>query len=160
MPHYGESFTKMATSLVFTDSGGAATLVNGKPVPGDRFSNWVTETRPIGSTAARQSDGAISMFVVRTEYGASFELAAIPSLKVAGVAQSDLADRLIAWLMQGGTCTVNTGDADANVYTSVGLKPGSTPSLRLTDRQMMEYTLSLSVIALGASSAMLCRYSS
>jgi len=147
----------MSTSISFTDGIGAATLVNSKVAPGDRFANWTPVTRPFGESGPRQSDGAISMFVFRTDYGASFELPMIPSIENAGVAMVDLADRLVAWLVQGGTCSVQTGDNDSNVYANCGLMPGSKPELKLTDKVLLEYTLSLSLINLSGA-RMVCRY--
>lgn len=148
----------MATSLVFND-GVAATLTNGKPGAGGRFANWVPMTKPVGESANRQSDGALSTFVFRTDYGASFELRGIPVETSGGVRPVDVAVRLIAWLMSGGTVTVNTGDVESNSYATCGLMPGTTPSLTLTDRKNLEYTLSLSLINLAGSPApMLCHY--
>ena len=150
----------MATSITFTDTFGAATLTNQKPFPADRFGGWEPHTIPIGTAVARQSDGAISMFVFRTDYGASFELRAIPSFKPAGQSSmNQIADRLVAHLMKGGTCSIATGDAESNVYATCGLLSGSTPTCRLSDPQMLEYTLTLEVINLAASPVqMVCRY--
>jgi|SRR5262245_34717732 len=149
----------MPTSITFTDTIGSATLTNQKPFPGDRFGGWEIHTVPIGPAVARQSDGATSMFVFRTDYGASFELRMIPSFATAGVAMNQIADRLVAHLMKGGTCSIATGDADANVYPTCGIKPGSTPTLRMSDPALIEYTLGLEVINLAASPVqMVCRY--
>lgn len=148
----------MATTITFND-GAAATLTNGKPTPGDRFSNWVVQTKPVGDTANRQSDGALMMFAFRTDYGASFELSQIPIATAAGVRMADVAARLLAWLLQGGTCAVNTGDVETNSYATCGLMPGTTPSLTLSDKKNLEYTLSLSLINLaGSPVAMVCHY--
>ena len=149
----------MPTGITFTDAIGTATLTNQKPFPGDRFGAWEPRTMPIGPAPSRQSDGAISMFVLRTDYGASFELRAIPSVSVAGVSMNQLADRLLAHLMRGGQCSIATGDADSNVYPTCGLKPGSSPSCRLSDVGMLEYTITLEVINLAiAPVQMVCRY--
>src|SRR5438105_2129775 len=110
----------MSTNLSFND-GAAATLKNGAPVPGDRFSNWVPISRPIGDAATVQATGAIAMFVLRTDYGATFELTQIPVVTTGGVRLVDIAARLILHLMKGGTCSVITGDADTNVYATCGL---------------------------------------
>lgn len=149
----------MATSITFTDGVGAATLTNGKPTPGDRLSSFVPLTKPVGDSVSRQSDGAISMFVFRTDYGASFTLTQIPVATTGGVRLVDIAARLIAWLMLGGTCVVNTGDVGSASYATCGLMPGTTPTLQLADRVNLEYTLSLSLINLAASPvAMVCHY--
>ena len=134
-------------------------LWNGKPAPGDRFANWQTLTRPIGDSARRQSDGALSLFIYRTDYGASFELPGIPVALVSGERLADYADRLVAWLQQGGACQVNTNDAETNLYPVCGLMPGTTPELAFTDRVNLEYTLRLSLINLAASpTRMVCHY--
>ena len=149
----------MATSITFTDGVGAATLTNGKTTPGDRLSGWTPHTKPIGESAARQSDGALSMFLFRTDYGASFSLTQIPVAASGGVRLVDVAARLVAWLLQGGQCAVNTGDVESNSYATCGLMAGTTPSLSLTDKVNLEYTLSLSLINLAVSPiAMVCHY--
>jgi hypothetical protein len=146
-------------NIQFTDAIGAATLSNQKPSPADRFSSWVPATIPYGESTTRQSDHATSMFVFGTDYGASFELTKIPVKTIGGVRAIDIAVRLIAWLLLGGTCTVNTGDADGNSYATCGIKPGTTPTLMLADKKNLEYTLSLSLINLaGAPVPMLCHY--
>lgn len=125
--------------------------MNGQPSPADRFGNWVPKTEPIGESANDQAVGALTMFRFRTEYGASFELDKINTSNVA------IADDLIAWLLNGGTCTVNTGDAGTRSYTTCSLKKGTTPTLRLTDRVNMEYTLTLELIN-QAGAQMVCFY--
>lgn len=147
------------TQITFTDSIGAATLANAMPFPGNRFAEWTPRTRPVGESGVAQGTGATTLFVFRTDYGVSFELRHIPSIKVAGVAAVDIADRLIVHLLRGGTCSVETGDVDANTYATCGLMPGTTPELRLDDAGMLEFTLSLSLINLAGSPVrMLCRY--
>lgn len=150
----------MATTITFTDTVGAATLKNGKPSPADRFANWVPLSRDVGDSAPRMSDGAVSMFVYRTDYGCSFELRSIPVAAVSGVRLVEVADRLIKHLLRGGTCAVNTGDSASSSYATCGLMPGTTPSLVQSDAAHLEYTLSLSLINLaGSPVAMVCRYS-
>lgn len=149
----------MTASIAFTDGIGAATLTNVLPSGAARFSNWVPTTKPVGATAVRQSDGATTMFVFRTDYGATFDFEHLPVKTIGGVRAVDIAARLVAWLMQGGTCAVNTGDVEANSYATCGVMPGSTPTLRLADRKTLEYTLSLSLINLAGSPVpMLCHY--
>jgi len=149
----------MASSISFADAFGAAVLTNGKPAPADRFGNWVPVSKPIGESASRQSDGAITMFVFRTDFGATFELAQIPVASIASIRLVDVAARLVAWLLQGGTCSVTTGDVEGHVYATCGLMPGSSPSLTMTDRRNLEYTLSLALINLAGSPApMVCHW--
>ena len=78
---------------------------------------------------------------------------------VSNVSMVDVADRLIYHLLNGGTCAVNTNDAATSAYATCGLKPGTTPSLELTDRRALEYTLSLQLVNLAGSPArMSCYY--
>jgi hypothetical protein len=148
----------MATKIDFTDATGAATLTNGKTFPGDRFANWTPFINPVGDAAARLSDGALTMFRTRTDYGASFDVPMIPSTGASSALT--VAMRLVAHLMSGGQCSVTTGDAAASVYATCGLRPGTMPDLKLTDKRTIEYTLSLSLINLaGSPVAMVCRYS-
>lgn len=150
----------MASSIAFTDNIGAAVLTNGKPFPADRFSSWTPISRPFGESAMRQSDGRLTMFKLRDDYGVTFELRGIPSTK--SPALLDIADRLCYWLENGGTCSVTTGDADSNVYPTCGLLPGANmrADLKMSDPQMLEYTLSLSLLNLsGTPVRMVCRYS-
>jgi hypothetical protein len=148
----------MASTITFTDAIGAATLKNGKPVPGDRFSAWTLRSVPVGDFAHRQSDGALSRFKVRDDYGVSFELRAIPVRTTGGVRLVDIADRLVYHLLNGGTCTVNTGDTASSSYATLGLMPGTEPQLTLSDPRMLEYTLAVSLINLAGSPVRLVCY--
>jgi hypothetical protein len=146
-------------TIVFTDSVGTATLRNAKPAPGWRFANWVPIGRPIGESANRQSDLALSMFKLVDSFGASFELRGIPVKAATGVRLVDVADRLIYHLLNGGTCAVTTGDVDSSTYATCGLMPGTSPSLTMTDSRLLEYTLALALINLAGSPArMVCHY--
>lgn len=148
----------MTTRITFND-GAAAVLTNGKPSPADRFTNWVPRSTPIGDFVERQSDGAVSGFLFRTDHGATFELTQIPVKTSGGVRLVDVANRLIAHLRAGGQCNVETGDVDGSTYATCGLMPGADPLLGLTDRTELEYTLSLALINLaGGPVAMVCHY--
>ena len=68
-----------------------------------------------------------------------------------GANQVAIAARLIAWLKQGGTCAVTTNDALGSSYPTCGLWPGSSPTLQLSDKRNLLYTLSLQLINLAAS---------
>ncbi len=152
----------MATQIAFTDAIGAATLTSVVPYPGNRFFNWTPISVPIGESAELQATGAILMFPFRYQYGASFELRSISSIGTGSplVAPSDIADRLRLWLMNGGTCSVATGDSVASTYSTCGLMPGTTPELVLSDPGLIEYTLRLSLINLAGSPVrMVARYS-
>lgn len=142
----------MATTITFND-GASATLDNGKPAPFDRFTNWTPDTRPHGERAARQSDKRITMVRFGTLYHVHFELPFIPSSGASS--KVTIADRLKNHLLNGGLCTVNTGDAAGSSYANVFAHPDIEPELRLTDRELMEYTLSLDLLL---ASAPVCRY--
>lgn len=149
----------MATSISFTDTIGAATLTNGKPFPGDRFANWTPLSRPFGESASRQSDGRITRFRLRDDFGASFELRGIPVRTTGALRLVDIADRLVYHLLNGGTCTVNTGDAESNSYATCSLMPETEPQLQLSDPQALEYTLSVSLLNVAGSPVrMVCHY--
>jgi hypothetical protein len=156
------SLATMATPLSyirFTDSEGTVYLSNERPFPANRFSGWTPDDLPIGDSSPRLSDGAVTMFRTRSEYGASFELTGIPSKLIDGAIPVELATRLKYHLLNGGTCLVQTGDAVGSNYSPCGLKPGSAPALSLTDRRMIEYTLSLQLIHLATTPArMTARY--
>ena len=64
--------------IIFTDGIGRAVLHNGKPLAANRFSNWKPNPMPIGDKANRQSDGALTMFRYRDDFGATFDLVGIP----------------------------------------------------------------------------------
>jgi hypothetical protein len=141
----------MSTSIAFTDGTGAATLTNGKPVPGDRFASWTPNTDPIGPMDAALGTGITFHWNFRTDYLASFELQHIPNGSLA------IAQRLKAWLEKGNTATVNTGDAFASSYT-VRIAPGARIELEMMgDRRLLEYTLRLTVKNTAAA-PLLCVY--
>lgn len=142
----------MATTIVFTDAIGTATLENGFPPPGDRFRSWQPLTRPRLDADHGLGTGARHAFVYGDRFGASFQLAELPP------AAADLADRLVAHLLSGGTCAVTTGDAAARAYPTCGLWPDSTPALQ-HDQALNVWTLSLSVLNLAVGATrMTCLY--
>lgn len=143
----------MSTSIAFND-GAAATLVNGQNTPGDRFANWTPKPMVVGNSANPQASPVRSMFRFRTDYAVSFQL---PKITSSGATSNLMtAQRLKVHLENGGTCTVNTGDAAGSSYTMC-LAPGTTPSIELTDRTNMEYTMSFELVNTGGA-APVCRY--
>lgn len=145
--------------IQFTDSVGAATLRNRNPAPADRFTNWTPLTRPVGDVRTARGTGARHMFKARTDYAASFQLADIPVKQTSGLYYVEIADRLVAHLLDGGTCSVQPEDGTGTVYATCGLLEGTTPELVLSDRRAILYTLSLAVVNLAGSPArMACRY--
>ena len=146
----------MSTSIQFTDGGGAVTLTNNKPAPGDRFASWEPFVDEIGAFAHRLGSGQRDSFVFRTDYGAKFELRNIPASK-----HSD-AIRCLKWLQDGGTVAVNTGDASNTSYATCGMRPNSQPALTYApDGPVPQWTLALELINLaGTPAAMPCVYGS
>lgn len=141
----------MASSLVFTDSGGLVTLTNGKTAPADRFSGWTPVPDVVKAESQSMATGQPYPFVFSTRYVASFTLPKIPRTSQANVI------RLIAWLESGGVVTVNTGDAASRQYTSCYLAAGTHPQFTMTDSRFIEYSLTLTLIN-TAGAAMLCQY--
>jgi hypothetical protein len=128
----------MASSLVFTDADGEATLTNGYPAPGDRFAAWETDSPLQGVEAETLADGTLHVYEFHVKYVASFELRHIPQDQV-GTAM-----RLIRHLNRGGQVTVNTGDSQSNVYTCQKLM-GTKPELGKPDPQTLRRTLKLTL---------------
>ena len=143
--------------IVFDDGAGDTICRNAKTAPADRASNWVPANyRPIGDAAHMLADEARVVFAVRMQHGASFELRGIPmGDEVDG--PLDVAERLIAHLLNGGTCKLYLEDVLAASYLNCGIDPEVEPSLVQSDRTMLEYTLSLGLINL-AGSPMTCHY--
>jgi hypothetical protein len=141
----------VATSISWTDSVGAATLTNGKPVPGDRFRGWTPDNVPVADSQNALADGALHVFEFRSDYIASFELPGIPNTEQA------LVLRLMQHLRRGGSCSVATGDLGGRTYGTCKLAPGTDPKLSPPDPEFIEYTLSLTLLNTGAAS-MICIY--
>lgn len=144
-------------SISFTDAVGSATLDNGLTgVAGgvaSRFAGWVPLPRVVGPVAHALATGAMQRFRFRTDYGARFTMRDIPNSSLA------TAHRLIVHLLDGGTCTVTTGDSASRVYATCGLAPDTEPELVPQDAAQLTYALSLSLINLaGSPTAMLCVY--
>lgn len=91
-------------SIKFTDTSGTYLLHNNKPHPADRFRNWTPDWVPVGDSAVRLSDGAITMFRVRDDYGASFELPYIPALACSNICRHS-EDFGTTWVATAGTPT-------------------------------------------------------
>jgi hypothetical protein len=136
-------------SVTFND-GASATLSNGLTAPADRFGNWTPDLDLIGPSRAGLGTGTTFRWTHRTDYCAVFEIDKLPNSTLA------VALRLKAHLLNGGTCTVTTGDADANVYTC-RLRPGTVPEIQFSDRRRLRYSLALQ-LKNTAAAALLCRY--
>jgi hypothetical protein len=128
----------LASSLEWTDAEGFAELTNGYPAPGDRFAAWVTSSPLKGVEAETLADGTLHVYEFHAKYLATFELRYIPQ------DQWRLAMRLIRHLNRGGEVTVNTGDAEDNVYTcqkQMGTEPELGPPDPVTLRRTLKLTL-------------------
>jgi hypothetical protein len=136
-------------SISFND-GSSATLENGAPEPFDRFSGWTPDIDAVGPTDAALGTGSTFHWAFRNDYLASLEL---PLLKASTLA---VALRLKRHLLNGGTCTVTTGDSSSNVYTC-RLAPGSVPEIDYVDRQLVEYTFKARLKNVAAS-PLICLY--
>lgn len=141
----------------FTDGIGATSLDNGMGAVagavGARFANWVSESTPIGAARTALGTGARAMFTFRTDYTATFELQDIPNANVT------IVDRLIAWLLAGGTVSVTCADSGGAVFATCGLAEGSTPKKTMFNKTDQTWAVSLKLVNLAASpAAMTCVY--
>jgi hypothetical protein len=143
-------------SIRFTDAAGTAVVTNGLDVlakgVGSRFAGWLPFAKPIGAVATALGTGARSMFRFRTDYGASFEMRELETVRLPETL------RLMAHLESGGTCAVFTDDSFGRSYASCCLAPGAEPTLAQANATDLTYTLGLTLLNLG-NTAMLCDYS-
>jgi hypothetical protein len=140
-------------SIQFTDGVGAVTLQSAWPSPANRFATWRPFARPIGEGAHALGTGMRYQWVFRTDYGAAFELRGIANTDV------DLAMRLQAHLISGGTITVNTADLGSRSYATCCLAPDAEVELDGPDPVTLEYTVRLTVIDVSAAPVLMeCIY--
>jgi hypothetical protein len=138
-----------ATYIYFVDSIGPVLLSNEKAFPADRFSGWTPNQIPFGESAQRMSDRKTFMFKTSEEFSVSLQLSGIPSKSsfISGTyTPLDLANRFIYHVTNGGVCLVRTGDAIGSSYSPCAIYPDSKPSIQLTDKRLLEYTLSAQLI--------------
>lgn len=144
-----------ASFIQFTDAIGLAILANERPYPADRFSNWTQDSNAIGSTATRLSDEQTFMFRTSDRYAVSLELAGLPSKSSAvnsgGYTPTEIADRLVYHLNNGGQCLVRTGDALGSTYAPCAIAPGTKARCTLTDRRLLEFTFAAQLINVNAT---------
>jgi hypothetical protein len=143
----------------WTDGAGAAQLDNGLTASaggvGSQFKNWVSDSNPVGPEVNALGTGALTKFVFRTDYTASFDLTDIPN------ANTTLIDRLIAWLRAGGTVSVTCGDTTSAVYATCCLAPGAKIAKKMDNKNDITWTVSLSLLNIAASPVpMTCIYAS
>jgi hypothetical protein len=140
----------MATSIAWTDSIGAATLTNGRPVPADRFSGWTPDWVPIRAAATLLGPQEEESFEFADIHIARFELQNIPDT------EHDLCLRLKRHLMRNGSVTINTGDDAARTYTAKR-RPGSDVTLRPFNIQRRLFAMGFEMKNTAAAD-MICEY--
>jgi hypothetical protein len=142
----------MATTITFND-GAPATLANQKPVPGDRFSNWNPSSPVVGDEEEALGTGQLFVFAFRNDYLVTFDLRQIPQ------SQMSIMLRLQRHLKNGGTVSVNTGDAANRVYPTCCLQKGTDPVPKLTDPKNLEYSQNFALRNVaGGPTDFLCIY--
>lgn len=148
----------MAKSRVTFNDGSDWTLQSVYPDPAYHFRNWTPDSQPVGDFAHVLSNEQLYRFRTSWRYGASFE---IPGIAMGAFLRSslDIANKLKAHLLNGGTCSVYTDDALGSSYATCGIMPGTMPMIQMTDRRTIEYSMQLSLIDLSASPVeMTCHY--
>lgn len=141
----------MAT-ITFTDSIGAVTLSNDKAGPGSRFSQWTPSIDRIADRRFALGTGIAYEYLFREDFTASFQIEHLPLAQLANAA------RFTRWALQGNTFTVNTQDKTNKSYLC-RMRPDSVPTLTMTDRVALEYTLDVSVVSASSPKVFLaCEY--
>lgn len=145
--------------ITFTDAIGAAQLDNGTTGiaagVGSRFTNWVSDSDPFGPEINALGTGALSKFIFRTDYKASFDLMNIPN------ANTTILDRLIAFLRSGGIVSVTCGDTTSAVYATCCLAPGGKIVKKMDNKNDITWTVSMTLLNVAGSPVpMTCVYSS
>lgn len=143
----------------WTDGIGSAQLDNGMTGIaggyGSQFVGWQSDSEPDGPITNALGTGAAAAFIFRTDYVASFELQEIPNANVT------LIDRLVAWLLSGGTVSVTCGDSTSAVYATCCLAPGAKPQKRMLDKNAITWALKLKLLNIAVSPVpMTCIYNS
>lgn len=119
---------------------------------------WLTFGTGAGGENFYKDVGAVTTYTDST--GGLGYTAGTPPTTGGIVDWVSIADRLCAHLLTGGTCSVECEDTVSSTYATCGLAPGATPTLRLTNAQTKEYTLSLSLLnRAGSPVQMVCLYS-
>lgn len=134
----------MTASIEFTDSIGTASLSNIVNLP-SRFNAWTPNRTPIGPEVGNLGTGVITRPLYRTDTTVSLEVNPVQGDSL------PVALRLKLHLMKGGTVTLTSDNFLAStLFPQCVIAPGTTPSLKLTDREMLEYTFSCVLKASGS----------
>lgn len=148
-----------AAFISFTDGIGAAQLDNGYTAVaagvGSHFKSWTSDSLSVGPEVNALGTGALTKFVFRTDYVASFELTDIPN------ANTTILDRLIAWLRGGGVVSVTCGDTLGSVYGTCCLAPGAKVTKKMDNKNDITWTLTVTLLNVaGSPGPMICVYAS
>lgn len=133
--------------ITFTDTVGPWTLQSIYPDLASRFRNWTPDSQPVGDFAHVLSNEQLYRFRTSWRHGASFQVAGVQTGAFLG-SSLDVANKLRAHLLNGGTCSVYTEDTFQTTYLLCGLMPGTMPSIQMTDRRTIEFSMQLSLINL------------
>jgi hypothetical protein len=136
----------------FTDTTGNAQVTNGLTLPGRRFTNWTPDTLRISDRRTALGSGVTYEYVYRQDYVASFQIEHIPVTSLPTVI------RWKNWALQGCEFLVYTEDTQNRFYIC-RLVPDTTPTIEMSDREALEYTLSLEVMSADLPPVLLeCTY--
>lgn len=136
----------------FTDESGNAQVTNGLTLPGRRFSNWTPDTVRIADRRTALGSGITYEYLYRQDYVASFQIENIPVTDLPTVI------RFKNWAMKGCEFYVYTEDTQNRFYLC-RLRPDTEPTLEMSDRTTLEYTLSMEVMSAAQPPELLhCTY--
>jgi hypothetical protein len=137
----------------FTDSAGNAQVTNGLTLEGRRFANWVPTVVRVSDRRTVLGTGKTYEYVYRTDYVASFQIEHLKATDMATVMRWKI------HAMKGCEFVVATEDDASRTYTC-WLRPDTEPTIELTDRTNIEYTLSVEVMSADTPTVPLeCVYS-
>jgi hypothetical protein len=124
----------------FTDETGNTQVTNGLTLPGRRFTSWTPDTIRIADRRTALGSGITYEYLYRQDYAASFQIEHIPVTALPTVI------RWKNWAMKGCEFWVYTEDTQSRFYLC-RLRQDTTPTIEMSDREALEYTLSLEVVS-------------
>jgi hypothetical protein len=125
------------TWIGWADDDGNAILDNSKPAPGTRFGLWTPDRIPVGASSVILGTGVTQLQQFRQDDLVSFELAHIPHTSL------DLLRRLEYHLLSGRAVAISSDRPLADEFQVCIIAPSTQPDYQMTDRQTMEFTLSV-----------------
>jgi hypothetical protein len=132
--------------ITFNDGTGSVTLRGIIGAPYNRFRSLTPNRVPVGPAVSRLSTGQRTLWRYRTDFTGSLEFPHISARTYGGESGTIRAGRLMAHLLNGGTCDLlYEDDVSTPNLTGCWLTDGTTPALVLEDSRAMLYTLSLSL---------------